>query len=89
MSRKSKKDKGDNLVFTKHAKERMVERNISTEEVKETIKNPDYTKNYGQEKISVKEQIRGMLCIRVKVMWSYENNQIIIKTACRDFYKKL
>jgi hypothetical protein len=32
-----------NLIFTNHAKQRMIERNIKMQEVQETINLPDYT----------------------------------------------
>ncbi len=35
------------IIFTEHAKERMKKRNITKEEIIETIKNPDKTKKIG------------------------------------------
>ncbi|MEK6936173.1 MAG: DUF4258 domain-containing protein [Nanoarchaeota archaeon] len=44
------------LILTKHAKQKMIERDISIEEVQNTIELPDYTINKGDKIESYKKE---------------------------------
>jgi hypothetical protein len=43
-----------NIRYTRHAIERKLERNITDEQIKQTLEYPDYTKIYEDRKIAVK-----------------------------------
>jgi hypothetical protein len=65
-----------NLIFTNHAKQRMIERSINLEEVKEAIDFPDYTISK-ENKIESYKKINNK---NLKVIYSKEGKFIKIIT---------
>jgi hypothetical protein len=65
------------LILTKHAKQRMIERSISIQEVKNTIELPDYTINKGDVIESYKKENNKNL----KVVYSRKGKFIKIVTV--------
>lgn len=88
MTRRIKKEKRDNLVFTKHIKDRMEERRISKEEVKETLRHPDRQTRYLDASVKSYKEYSGTGRIkkRLAVVWKRNGNQIILETAYWDYY---
>jgi len=43
-----------NIRFTKHAIQRRLERDITDQEIKQTLENPDYTFSHGRRKVAVR-----------------------------------
>ena len=43
-----------NIRYTKHAIQRRLERDISHEQIEQTLNNPDYTVSHGGRKVAVK-----------------------------------
>jgi hypothetical protein len=43
-----------NIRYTKHAIQRRLERDISEEQIKQTLENPDYTISHGGRKVAVR-----------------------------------
>jgi len=71
--------KGRNIIFTKHAKIRMLQRKISEEEIKSAIQSPDK---------KVEESFKGRLTIRKKfskgvleIVYKESPKEIIIITC--------
>ena len=62
----------DYIIFTKHAKQRMLERGISMEEIQETINLPDYTINR-ENKIEAHKRIKDKI---LKIVY-YKSNKFI------------
>jgi len=64
------------IILTKHAKVRMMERDISFEEIKDTIDVPDYT----VAKNNKVEAHKNLGTKSLKVIYSKENNFIKVIT---------
>ena len=60
------------IILTKHAKQRMLERGISMEEIQETINLPDYTVSRGN-KIEAHKRIKDKI---LKIIY-YKSNKFI------------
>lgn len=65
------------LIFTKHAKQRMIERNIKYEEVQEVINFPDYTVSK-ENKIEAYKKINNR---NLKIIHSKEGKFIKVITV--------
>lgn len=69
----------NDYFLTKHAKERMNERNISEEEIKEALRNPDYSLRQPRGEMWIEKTIiKGR---RIRVVYKTERKQNIILTA--------
>ena len=65
-----------NLILTNHAKQRMIEREISIEQIKEVITFPEYTLSK-ESKIEAYKKFRGKI---LKVVYMQEDKYIKIIT---------
>ena len=65
------------LIFTNHAKQRIIERNIKIEEVQETIDFPDYTVS----KDKIIESIKKINNKNLKIIYSKESKFIKVITV--------
>ena len=65
------------FIFTNHAKERMIERNISEKEVREVIEFPDYTVSK-DDKIEAHKKINNK---NLKIIYYKEGKFIKIATV--------
>lgn len=66
------------MIFTEHAKQRMIQREISEEEAIETLKNPDSTKPGKPEK---QIAIKAFSSKTVRVVYVIEDNNKVIITV--------
>jgi len=66
-----------NLIFTNHAKQRMIERNIKPQEVQEAIDFPDYTLSK-ENKIEAYKRISNK---NLKIVYSKEGKFIKVITV--------
>jgi hypothetical protein len=66
------------VIFTEHAKQRMIQREISEEEAIETLKNPDSTKQGKPEK---QIAIKTFSSKTVRVVYVIENENKVIITV--------
>ena len=69
----------DYIIFTKHAKQRMLEREINMKEIQETINFPDYTINQGN-KIEAHKKMKDKT---LKIVYQKSNKFIKIITLIR------
>jgi len=84
-----KKEDRNNFVYTRHVLSRMAERNITKEEVKSVIRNPEHEEQDGgsTRSFKTKEIISGKIKNQIVVIWTQNSKkQIIIKTT---FYKNI
>ena len=65
------------IVYTKHAKQRILERDISEQEIKTVLEFPDYTISYENKKKSIK-RIHDR---EITVIFADKNDYIIIITV--------
>ena len=79
----------NNFVYTNHLKERIKERQISLDDVKLAVRNPDYEKREGvcMKSFQGKEIIGGKIKRELVVVWRWNNDQLIIQTAYYTFIK--
>lgn len=83
----NKKDR-NNFVYTNHFKERIKERSINLDDVKLTVRNPDYEKRYGICIKSFRKQgVFGSNVRELVVVWKWEKDQLIIQTTYHKFIK--
>jgi len=68
------------LSFTDHAKFRLLERAIGTEEIKETLRNPDYSNKRIDGKVVVG---KNFVDYQLKVVYALENNTFNIITVIK------
>ncbi|MCD6246842.1 MAG: DUF4258 domain-containing protein [Candidatus Diapherotrites archaeon] len=66
------------IVYTFHAKEKMVERNISKKIVKNALKNPDTIIETRCGRLIAHKQIKGKL---LRIVYNEENKVYLIITA--------
>ena len=68
------------LSFTDHAKFRLLERAISTEEIKETLRNPDYSNKRIDGKVVVG---KNFVDHQLKIVYALENNTFNVITVIK------
>jgi hypothetical protein len=70
------------IVLTKHARDRLTQRGISTEEISKTIRRPTRRQRLPDErnKWAFRRKTRGRM-LEVVLYWFQEENRFIVKTA--------
>jgi len=66
------------LAFTDHAKFRIIERGISVEKIKTTLKNPEYSEKVFGDKYKVGKTFGGKT---LEIIYTRNKNNVVIITA--------
>jgi len=66
------------IIFTKHAKDRLIERGISEKQIESVIANPDYAGRAFDNKLVARKKIGTKT---VEIVYAVEGNNIIIITC--------
>ncbi len=79
----------NNFIYTNHLKERAKERGINLDDVKLTVRNPDYEKRDGMsiKSFSKMEIIAGEIRRELVVVWKWDKDRLILQTTYYTFTK--